>query len=129
MARSMTQLLVKALGASTTVRDDKTDLPFATLRLFSDGLRPEVVDHIMNMKPDAAAAKGEGLLKRGDGAKVPARTGTWFITTERRVHGEKPEDHLSWLLELFLRHSDQLRNHMPDIRADLSLLVHDRNFE
>jgi hypothetical protein len=111
------------------MHDNETELPFATLRLFSDSLRPQVVGGIMNMKPDAAAAKGDGLLNRGDGTKVPARTGTWFITTERRVHADKPEDHLSWLLTLLLQHCDQLRKIMPDIRADICLLIHDRNFE
>jgi len=43
--------------------------------------------------------------------------------------GDKPEAHLSWIVQLLERHISQLRSHIPEIQADLSLLVHDRNFE
>ncbi|MGD0105654.1 MAG: DUF4279 domain-containing protein [Rhodopila sp.] len=108
---------------------DPNDWPLATLRLFADDLLPEDIERIMALKADHAAARGKGLLRRGDGSRVPARTGTWFITTENKKIGDKPEAHLSWIVQLLERHISQLRSHIPEIQADLSLLVHDRNFE
>jgi len=63
---------------------DPNDWPLATLRLFADDLLPEDIERIMALKADHAAARGKGRLRRGDGSRVPARTGTWFITTENK---------------------------------------------
>lgn len=104
-------------------------LPFATVRFFADALLPDEVSHILDMKPAASAAKGDGLLKKGDGSRGPARTGTWFATTESMQLGYRPEDHLAWVVQFINQHIDQLRDHIPDIRVDLSLLIHDRDFE
>ncbi|MBV9248094.1 MAG: DUF4279 domain-containing protein [Acetobacteraceae bacterium] len=109
--------------------DHSAGSPFATIRLFSDDLHPEQISQIMGIEPEAAACKGGGLLKKADGTRTPARTGTWFLTTQNRVAGAKPEEHLHWLVELVTTHLDELRSTIPDLRADLSLLVHDREFE
>jgi uncharacterized protein DUF4279 len=122
MAKSMTHLMARTLETSTT-HD-----ALATLRLFSEDLRPDDVNRIMDIKPDASAARGDGLLRRKDGTLFPARTGTWFVTTKGRVTGQ-PQDHLSWLVELLHQHLDQVRAQVPDVRVDLSLLVHDHDFQ
>jgi hypothetical protein len=103
--------------------------PLATLRLFADDLLPDEVERITALKANYAAKKGAGLLRRGDGSRVPARTGTWFITTENKNIGDDPEAHLSWIVRLLEKHLPELRHHIPQIQADLSLLVHDRNVE
>jgi hypothetical protein len=108
---------------------DPRDLPLATLRLFADDLLPEDIERIMEIKADHSAAKGEGMLHRGEGGRISARTGTWFITTENKKVGWEPEAHLSWVVQLLQTHLTQLRTLIPHIQADLSLLVHDRNFE
>lgn len=108
---------------------DPNEDPLATLRLFAEDLMPEDVERIMELKAEYSAPKGGGLLRRGDGSCVPARIGTWFITTESRKVGDRPEAHLSWILHLLEKHLPRLREHIPQIQADLSLLVHDRNFE
>jgi hypothetical protein len=102
--------------------------PMATLRFFADDLSPSVVDKILSVTPDVAAPKGGGLFRRGDGGRVPAHTGTWFITTDGRVSDSSPEKHLAWVVKLALGHYQKLREHIPGMQADLSLLVHDRGF-
>ena len=81
----------------------------------------------MQVKPALAAAKGGGLLKRGDGAWTAAKTGTWFLTTEDKGLGANPEEHLAWLVRPVLEHATQLRSRLPDVRADL--LVHGGDFD
>jgi hypothetical protein len=103
--------------------------PLATLRLFADDLSPNDVERIVKLKADHAAAKGAGLPRRGNGTRVPAQVGTWFITFENRAVGAQPEAHLSWIVQFLDGHLPELRNHIPGIQADLSLLVHDRDFE
>jgi hypothetical protein len=108
---------------------DTNEDPLATVRLIAEELMPEDVERIMALKADCSAPKGGGLLRRGDGSRVPARTGTWFITTQSRKVGDQPEAHLSWIVHLLEKHLPRLREHIPQIQADLSLLVHDRDFE
>ena len=81
----------------------------------------------MQVKPALAAAKGGGLLKRGDGAWTAAKTGTWFLTTEDKGLGANPEEHPAWLVRLVQEHATQLRSRLPDVRADL--LVHGGDFD
>jgi hypothetical protein len=102
---------------------------FATLRLFGETLLPDRVSGILEMKPDAAARKGGGLLRKGDGSRTTARTGTWFVTTERQPLGNAPAAHLAWLVGLLTAHYEELRREVPDLQADLSLFVDDRDFD
>lgn len=103
--------------------------PMATLRLFADGLIPAEIDRITAIKPDLAAQKGGNLLKRHDGGFVAAKTGTWFVTTEDKDVGRLPEDHLGWVVGLVARHAAELRDAVPGLQIDLSLLVHDASFK
>lgn len=103
--------------------------PMATLRLYSDTLDPMVVSGILSMKPDLAAKKGEGLTERADKTWVPAKVGTWLITTRWHVTEPSPAEHLSWLLHLVAPKLLALKAAVPALRADFSLLVHDGDFE
>jgi hypothetical protein len=103
--------------------------PMATLRFFAENLPPDVVGRIIPEKPDVAANKGEALpTKRGRHVHT-AKVGTWFITTEHRRLGNKPERHLAWIVQLANDHFDELKRRIPGIKADLSLLVHDSRFD
>ena len=102
--------------------------PMATLRLFADDLVPEDIDRVLAHQATVAAVKGESLLRRKDGGYVPARTGTWFFTTEKEGLGLDPTEHLTWIVQLLSRHLSELRQKTPTIQADLSLLIHDKNF-
>jgi hypothetical protein len=77
-------------------------LPMATVRLFGDDLRPEEIDRLVDVSPDAAAAKGEafraGPGRPEPGRPVVAKTGTWFLTTRGRNLGDRPERHLEWVM-------------------------------
>jgi hypothetical protein len=96
--------------------------PMATLRFFAENLSPDVVGHIIPEKPDVAANKGEAIpTKRGRHVHT-AKVGTWFITTEHRRLGYKPERHLAWIVQLASDHFDELKRRIPGIKADLSLL-------
>lgn len=106
-----------------------TDPPMATARLFADKLSPQDIDDIIQITPDAAAAKGDVLVKRPSRPAVVARTGTWFITTKGRSLGDLPERHLTWLTEIIHLAIGRIQRRVPDIKIDLSLLVHDRNFQ
>ena len=57
-----------------------------------------------------------------------ARTGTWFLTTEH-VLLYNPAAHLDKLVALVWPHLKELRDLIPDIRIDLSLLVFDPDFK
>jgi hypothetical protein len=103
--------------------------PFATLRLFADQLVPAEVTDIFGAKPVFAAAKGGDLARKGDGSWTAAKTGTWFITTENRGLGDNPEAHLAWVVQLVQERLPRLQSRLPDVRADLSLLVHSRDFD
>lgn len=100
----------------------------ATLGIFSEQLDPPQVDRILAVKPETSARKGEPLFRRSSGKTVPARTGTWFLTTEHRDLGG-PAGHLDWLVRLASSRLAQLRASIPDVQIDLSLLVHDPGFE
>ena len=103
--------------------------PMATLRFFSDDLKPSVVTDILHIKPNAAAEKGQPF-KRKDGVhRAEARMGTWFITTEDRDIGDKPEDHLAWVLILAIRNLKQLRHLTPNVKMDFSLVVFGKKFD
>jgi hypothetical protein len=102
--------------------------PMATLRLFADNLPPQVIQTIIDQKPDVAVNKGDALSKKPGGGVVTTKQGTWFITTEHRDLGPDPDKHLAWAVSLARSHWDDLTRVVPDIRADFSLLVHDKKF-
>jgi hypothetical protein len=102
--------------------------PMATLRLFADHLSPADVDAILGLRAQVSATKGGGLYPRRDGSRVPAPTGTWFITSENHNLGSQPSKHLYWAVDLVAKHYDKLKRRIPDIKADLSLLVYDDQF-
>jgi hypothetical protein len=103
--------------------------PMATLRFFADDLAPEVITRIVAKKPSAAAAKGAPYKRRSGQKPVNARVGTWFITTQDKHLGTDPDQHLAWVVGLAVEHLWSIRNRVPDVRADLSLLVHDARFK
>jgi hypothetical protein len=103
--------------------------PVATLRLFSKDLIPDEVSRILAMSPDSAAPAGGGLSVRGDRSRVPAKVGTWFITTRGKGLKADPAIHLSWLVDLVFPKLKQLKEKITGLRAELSLLVHDQNFD
>jgi hypothetical protein len=106
-----------------------TYAPLATARLFADKLSPKDIDDIIQSAPDAAAAKGDVLVKRPGRPDVVARTGTWFITTRGMGLDDKPESHLTWLTEMLHLALDRIQRRVPDVKVDLSLLVHDSGFQ
>jgi len=103
--------------------------PMATLRLYADTLDPALITSILSVKPDLAAKAGEGLAERADRTRVPAKTGTWYITTRRHVSESDPAKHLFWVLRLVAPKFDALKEAVPSLRASFSLLVHDGGFE
>jgi hypothetical protein len=103
--------------------------PMATLRFFAENLPADVVGQIIHEKPDAAANRGEVILSKKSGRARTAKLGTWFITTEHRRLGYRPEQHLAWVVRLAIDHFDHLKRLIPGIGADLSLLVHDPGFD
>ncbi len=107
---------------------DVERLPVATLRFFADELTIDAVRLLIREKPAAAVNKGEKISPWADRRSAVATTGTWFITSENRHLGSKPEAHLSWVVRLAKDHIDTLRRQFPTVRADLSLLVQDRHF-
>jgi hypothetical protein len=102
--------------------------PMATLRFFADDLSPEVISDIVVEKPLVAAAKGSRISQRRGRQPVTVRVGTWFITTKDRDLGNRPDRHLEWVVRLALEHIDSIRRRVPDVMADMSLLVHDADF-
>jgi hypothetical protein len=102
--------------------------PIATLRFFADNLSPDVITGVIPEKPTAAAAKGAAFKRRAGKRPVKARIGTWFITTKDRHLGNQPYKHLEWVVRLALDHIRDIRSQVPDVKADLSLLVHGTNF-
>jgi hypothetical protein len=102
--------------------------PMATLRFFSDDLSPDLVTQIVNKKPVAAASKGAAFSRRVGKQASKARTGTWLITTKSQHLGNRPERHLAWVVSLAQAHIRNIRSRMPHARADLSLIVHDNDF-
>jgi hypothetical protein len=101
----------------------------ATLRLSADALDPTLVTNILATQPELSARQGEGLVARADKARVPARVGTWYITTRQHVSEQNPADHLSWILRLVAPKIGDLRAAVPALNASFSLLVHDEKFQ
>jgi len=101
----------------------------ATLRFFADNLKPSVVTAILHIKPNASAEKGQPFRKKTGVNRAEARVGTWFVTTEDRKPGDKPEDHLAWVLVLAIQKLGKLRRSNPDIKVDFSLVVFDEKFD
>jgi len=106
---------------------DVSDYPMATIRIASDTLDPELVTAVIGYEPQCAARKGDLLYPTSTSTRAVARTGTWFATTEG-LKVKSPTDHLDRLVELALPHVKMLRETMPDITFDLSLLVFDPDF-
>ncbi len=98
--------------------------PMATLRLFSDGLEPDVVSQIMGVEPTAAAPVGGAIGRTAHGDAVKAKTGTWLLSTKDRVDAANPETHLRWLTSLVGAHWAELQTNVSGIRADFSILIH-----
>lgn len=103
--------------------------PMATLRFFADDLKPSIVTEVLQIKPTAAAVKGQPFRKKDGGRSAQAREGTWFVTTEEQDLGDKPEDHLRWVLVLAINHLDELKRQTPDVKVDFSLLVFGKQFD
>ena len=102
--------------------------PVATLRFVAERLSPHVVQAVLSQKPDVAVDKGDPLSKKLGAPPIIAKHGIWFITTEHRDLGESPAKHLAWVVRLATEHLTELKRLVPDIRADLSLLIQDEKF-
>jgi hypothetical protein len=102
--------------------------PMATLRFFADDLSPDVISNIVVEKPMVAAAKGASIAQPRGRPPIKARVGTWFITTQGQDLGNRPDSHLAWVVRLAVEHLDSIRRRVPDVMADMSLLVHDADF-
>jgi len=101
--------------------------PMATLHLFADGLRPETIAGLIDGVPEAWAAKGEALAGVA-GRAVVARTGTWFLTSRGRGLGDDPGRHLEWVVGKVSGAMKGVREVVPDVGVEVSLLVHDKGF-
>jgi hypothetical protein len=108
---------------------DAPHTPMATLRFFADDLKPAVVTEILRLKPNAAARKGQPFDKKGGAHRAEARVGTWFVTTEGRDIGNRPEDHLAWVITLAIQNLEKLRRRNPDVKVDFSLVVFGKHFD
>ncbi len=102
--------------------------PVATLKFVAERLPPHVVQSVLSQKPDVAVDKGDPLSKKLGSPPIIAKQGIWFITTEHRELGESPAKHLAWVVRLATEHLAELKRLIPDIRADLSLLVQEDKF-
>ena len=96
----------------------------ATLAFFGKDLDPRVVSRILSTEPEISAQGGEKLFKRLLNSSVTARTGTWFLTTEH-LPFHNPAAHLNKLVALVSPHLKQLRDLIPHLRINLSLLIFD----
>jgi Domain of unknown function (DUF4279) len=105
------------------------DAPMATLTFFADNLKPSAVSEILHIKPTATTIKGQPLGRKEGVPRAEARTGSWFITTEAQDVGDKPADHLAWVLGLAVSHIAELRRQDPKIKVDFSLLVSGEKFD
>jgi hypothetical protein len=103
--------------------------PMATLRFIAENLPPDVIGRVIPVRPNIAANKGEAVPSKRNGRAHTVKLGTWFITTEHRRLGHRPEQHLAWVVRLANDHFDDLKRLIPGIKADLSLLVHDPAFD
>jgi hypothetical protein len=101
----------------------------ATVRLSAESLDPTQITGIFLVQPDLAAKRGEGLVRKADRSRVPAKVGTWYITTRHRVLNLSPADHLAWVLQLIAPKLGTLRQTVPALNVNFSLLVHDAEFE
>ncbi len=101
--------------------------PMATVRLFADGLRPEAIAGLIDAAPEAWAAKGEAFSGVA-GRAVVARTGTWFLTSRGRELGDDPGRHLEWVVGKVSGAMKGVREVVPDVGVEVSLLVHDKGF-
>jgi hypothetical protein len=86
------------------------------------------MDGLTNVAPDAVAAKGQVLVDRPGRKQVIAPTGTWFLTTKDKHLGDRPEKHLVWIMDRVNQVIGELRKRVPDVKVDISLLVHDPQF-
>lgn len=103
--------------------------PMATLRFFADDLKPAIVTEMLGVKPNAAAQKGQPFKKKTGVHRAEARVGTWFVTTEGRDIGDRPEDHLAWVITLAIQNLAKLRRRNPDVKVDFSLVVFGKQFD
>lgn len=101
----------------------------ATVRLSAKSLDPTQITRIFLIKPDLEAKRGEGLIQKADRSRVPAKVGTWYVTTKHHVSNQSPADHLAWVLHLVTSKLGALRQTVPDLNVNFSLLVHDAEFE
>ena len=99
----------------------------ATVTFFGRDFDPRVVNRILSAEPEVSAQTGEKLFKRLGKSLLMARTGTWFLTTEG-LPLHNPAAHLDKLVALIWPHLKELRDLIPDLRIDLSLLVYDPDF-
>ncbi|MGC1413588.1 MAG: hypothetical protein WA864_32120 [Acetobacteraceae bacterium] len=102
--------------------------PLATLRFYAADLAPSIISKIIPEKPTRIAGKGAVIAQLPGGRRGRARVGTWFITTKNKYLGDLPDQHLEWVVRLAQNHLQAIRAHVPDVRVDLSLLVHDAGF-
>jgi hypothetical protein len=103
--------------------------PMATLRFFADDLKPATVTEMLRLKPKAAAQKGHPFKKQDGVDRAEARVGTWFVTTEGRDIGNRPEEHLTWVITLAIQNLEKLRRRNPDVKVDFSLVVFGKKFD
>lgn len=102
--------------------------PMATLRFFADDLKPAVVTEMLRLKPNAAARKGQPFKKKDGVHRAEAPVGTWFVTPEGRDIGDRPEDHLIWIITISIQNPEKLRRRDPDMKVDFSLVVFGKKF-
>lgn len=81
--------------------------------------------HHPHLEPDQ---RQDVLVKRHGRPDVVAKNGTWFITTRGMALGDLPERHLMWLTKMLHSALGRIQRRIPDVKVDMSLLVHDPDF-
>jgi hypothetical protein len=96
----------------------------ATLRLAARDLDPRSVSEVLDQLPKLSARCGERLYPASQRSRAVARIGTWLVTTEDKI-GVSAIDQLTHVVSLVAPHADRLRDMMPDLQINFSLLVFD----
>lgn len=75
-------------------REDRQELPCATLVISGDDVHPATVSEIMRRSPTRSFARGDPY-----GRGRVRKHGMWALSSEHSVASDDLDDHLAWLLD------------------------------
>ena len=70
---------------------------YATLRIYHEGLEPEVITQILKIEPTSIIKKGK--RRKANNPRSVSKINGWFLESENEVKSNDSRRHIDWIID------------------------------